>query len=154
MRDRAAVLEWLAQAPPEAAVLAAALAEALREFGAEPGNRPAISTPLEAPAPPSWPERLWTVPDRTRLTVADVAKALDKTPNAIHKLTARAAKEQQKQQDDPDYTMDPTVIPCRRAHDGTWSFVAGELRQWKEQTDEIVARPPAPFGERLRVSGN
>lgn len=76
-----------------------------------------------------WRERLWLVPADTRLTLDEVAAALDRSRSWIYqRLDARFGN---------------GVIPHRMAVDGAERvFVAGELRGWIQQQEVIVQSGP------------
>lgn len=78
---------------------------------------------VHEPTPETWRERLWTVPADTRLGVVEVAEAMgDKPRSWVYARTGPAAE-------------DP--LPCRKL-DGTLVFMAGELREWIEDREEVV----------------
>ncbi|MFC1531569.1 hypothetical protein ACFL5T_04930 [Gemmatimonadota bacterium] len=44
-------------------------------------------------------------------------------------------------------------LPHRKAQDGSLVFVAGELRQWIQNTEQTIAGPPLTYEARLKVLG-
>lgn len=82
----------------------------------------------------TWRERLWTVPADTRLGVVEVAEALGRPKSYVYARTGESAE-------------DP--LPCRKL-DGTLVFLAGELREWIQEREEVVHRGRPAHG--LRVS--
>lgn len=130
MRTLADLRRWAQDAPPGTSIPAAALVEVLDELEeASPG--PAELTDVE---PASWRQRIWTVAADTRLGVVEVAEALGRPKSYVYARTGERA-------DDP--------LPCRKL-DGTLVFLAGELRAWIEEREEIVHRGVSTRG--LRVS--
>lgn len=80
--------------------------------------------------PDSWRERLWMVPAETRLYTADVAEAVDRSPNWVHQRTS----------DSEDHDRIP-----HRKRNGQLVFKAGEVREWlKAQEEVIVAGSSTP----------
>ena len=129
MRDVAEVVALIQRLPDgttftRAAVLKLCGAEVAGDAGSRAGEEAA-----SVPAPPSWKEKLWTVPAQTRLGVAEISEALGKQPSAIHKLRAREKRDRAK-------GRPVDALPCRKAFDGTLTCTAGELRDWLDRTDK------------------
>ena len=76
-----------------------------------------------------WRERLWDVDADVRLGVREAAEALGRPRSFVY-----------------SHTKGHEAIPHRR-QDGRLVFVAGELRQWIRDREDVVASPPT-----LRVS--
>jgi len=72
----------------------------------------------------SWRERVWLVPDETRLGVRDVAEALSRSTSWVYKKASRAAGSR--------------GLPCRKL-EGELAFTAGELRAWIAK-HEVIER--------------
>lgn len=85
--------------------------------------REALSENLPEPSPEpveptSWGERLWTVPAETRLGVQELSEALDRPKSFVYKATSS------------------DEIPHRKMS-GSLVFVAGEIRGWIRETEEV-----------------
>ena len=97
------------------------------------------------PAEPSqfeltWRERLWLVPAETRLGIAELCEALDRSQSWAYRRTGSKAE-------------DP--LP-HRLLDGQLVFVVGEVRHWIRTNEESVHELPMDStpGERaLKVVG-
>ena len=107
---------WLAKAPPGTLVPADTLAQAL------PANPSADAVGQEAL---SWRERLWLVPPDTRLGVAELLEALGRTRSWLYRHTG------------PNSPC--SRIPHRKL-DGELLFLAGEVRHWLAETEQIMVR--------------
>ena len=120
------VLEWLAGAPEGTALSAAAVHRLLLAV-VDVNPVPAV---LAVDLTPTWRERLWSVPGDTRMTLPEAAEALGKSKSWAYKRTGPKSRER---------------LPCRRL-DGELVFVAGELRRWIQDHEEIIepGRPERP----------
>ena len=107
---------WLRQAPPGTMVPAAEIAQLLTdaETAEEQPENAALVT---------WRERLWTCPPNTRLGTAEILEALGRSESWLYRHTGPKAK----------YAR----IPCRRL-DGELVFVAGEVRVWLTEQEEVL----------------
>lgn len=116
MNTLADLRRWAEEAPVGTTVPASALVELLDELE--------DSAPVEVAElqPETWRERLWTVPADTRLGVVEVAEALGRPRSYVYARTGERAE-------------DP--LPCRKL-DATLVFMAGELREWIEDREEVV----------------
>lgn len=123
------VVAWLAAAPAGTSVSAAELHRLLTDAAPEP-IRPEAAVPVPVD---SWRARLWSVPADTRLTLPEAAEALGKSRSWLYKRTGPKSTER---------------LPCRRL-EGELVFLAGELRRWIEDHEQVVERGRA---ERMRVS--
>ncbi|HEY0776572.1 MAG TPA: hypothetical protein VGD56_01275 [Gemmatirosa sp.] len=120
---------WLRVAPPATLVPAADVLAAL-EQDAPPADEPRADAP--AALPTSWRERLWLVPDATRLGVLEVAEALGRPRSWVYRRTGPTAEQH-----------GVTPLPCHRL-DGELVFRAGELRAWVTAHEVAVHAPPTP----------
>jgi hypothetical protein len=122
------LLAWAEAAPPGTSVPAASLIDALRQIGAEP---PAHITPGDGQgtAPVTWAVRLWQVPAQTRLGPVEMLEAVGRPKSWLYRHTGPKA---------------PSRIPHRKL-DGALVFVAGEVRQWIEEHEEIVVAGRGPL---------
>jgi predicted DNA-binding transcriptional regulator AlpA len=115
------LLEWLGSAPDGTSIPAASMHRLLSEMtDAEPD----VPVPAAAPDPvaSSWRTRLWTVPAETRLTLPEAVEALGRSRSWVYKRTGPKS---------------PERLPCRRL-EGELEFVAGELRQWIRDHEEVI----------------
>ncbi|HUG00646.1 MAG TPA: hypothetical protein VML95_02150 [Longimicrobiales bacterium] len=128
--NRTELERWCAQAPPGALVPAAWVAEALEAEGDTPARPP---TPVVATEPASWRTRLWIVPANTRLGVSELTEALGRSRDWAYRHTSPKATHR---------------LPHRKL-DGELVFLAGELRAWLSEHEEIVERG-RPEGEESR----
>jgi predicted DNA-binding transcriptional regulator AlpA len=112
------LLEWLAHAPAGTTLDAGAVHEMLSELAAP------LPEAIAAPAAdvPTWRSRLWTVPADTRLLLPEAAEALGRSRSWLYKRTGPKSRER---------------VPCRRL-DGELVFLAGELRRWIQDHEEII----------------
>ena len=108
---------WLRQAPPGTLVQAAEIAQLLTDT--ETVGEPVENAALVV----TWRERLWTCPPDTRLGSAEILEALGRSESWLYRHTGPRAK----------YAK----IPCRRL-DGELVFVAGEVRVWLAEQEEIL----------------
>lgn len=111
--------DWLARAPPGTLVPAELVARAIPsdgsiEFLANTNQQVG-----------SWRERLWLVQGDTRLGVAELLEATGRTKSWLYRHTG------------------PNSPGCRIPHrklDGELVFLAGEVRQWLQDTEKVVVR--------------
>jgi predicted DNA-binding transcriptional regulator AlpA len=120
------VLDWLGNAPSGTSVDAASIHRMLL---AVVDAEPAAPAPVPADVP-TWRTRLWSVPAETRLTLPEAAEALGRSRSWCYKRTGPKS---------------PERLPCRRL-DGDLVFLAGELRQWIREHEEVIeaGRPERP----------
>jgi hypothetical protein len=112
-------------------------ADAVRAWLAE---EPASAMPRPVDTPPQpvgWREKLWTCPDAVRLSVPELAEALDRSPDWVYRATSPKRA----------IAHGRAPLPCRKL-DGVLVFEAGPVRAWL-QTSEQIVNPEAP---RLRVA--
>lgn len=92
--------------------------EAIREALASlPDARQADTPPTAAEV--TWRERIWTVPAETRLGAKETAEAIGRPTSFVYRATS--AK----------------TIPHRKL-EGELTFVAGELRAWIRDQEEVI----------------
>ena len=106
---------WLRQAPPGTLVQAAEIAQLLADTETveeRPGNAALVT----------WREKRWTCPPETRLGRAELLEALGRSDSWVYRRTGAKAKAR---------------IPCRRL-DGELVFIAGEVRTWLSEQEEIL----------------
>jgi hypothetical protein len=85
------------------------------------------SEPSTAPAEATWRERLWSVSPDVRLGVPEAAEAFGRPVSWVYRHTsAKSGLE---------------LLPHRRL-DGELVFLAGELRAWIREHEEVVQRGP------------
>ena len=113
--DKNSVLSWLRDAPPGTLVLAAELAARL---DLETDTERVANGPEQ-----TWREKLWTCAPETRLGKAELLEALGRSGDWLYRHTGAKAR--------------CSRIPCRKL-DGELQFVAGEIRQWLLEHEEIV----------------
>ena len=107
---------WLRQAPPGTLVQAAEIAQLLADTETveeRPGNAALVT----------WREKLWTCPPETRLGRAELLEALGRSDSWLYRHTGPKAK--------------AARIPCRRL-DGELVFIAGEVRTWLAEQEEVL----------------
>ncbi len=102
---------------PPAELLIQALTDALNRTA---GLAPATVT-VTATVTLSWRERLYTVPSELRLGLDEVAEALACSPRTVRRHIADSG------------------LPSRRRFD-EFVIVAGELRGWLEDNEQVVNR--------------
>lgn len=94
------------------------------------------STPVAATTPASspvtWRERIWLVPEDTRIGVEELTEAVGRSKHWVYRHTSRG------------------TIPHRK-FDGALVFVVGEVRSWLLSHEAVVAAPVNQYGRR-RVS--
>lgn len=125
LRERAVTLSalraWLAQAPRGTLVDAGAL---LTLVEAEP-TAVATVAGSDDRTPATWRERLWIVPAETRLGVTEVAEAIGRPRSWVYRHTSEKA------------AADGGRLPHRKL-DGELLFVAGEIRDWIRDSEEML----------------
>ncbi len=133
LRDRLAAI--VAELPAGASVTLPA--DAVREWLDEesPDCGPALVRPPEAAAA-SWRERVWSCPAETRLTAAEAAEALGRPVSWIYRRSMTATPREIERAHRRGGRL-PDRIPCRRAG-GQLVILAGELREWIREHEEIV----------------
>ena len=102
--------------------------DTLRKWLDEHPERPAAPGGTADERPASWRERLWEVPEQTRIGVEELAEAIGKSTSWVYKQTSRSA---------PGATL-----PFRKMG-GDLVFVAGEIRAWLETEETIMVRSEA-----------
>lgn len=123
------LLTWCSSAPAGTQLDAASVAEIL---SAETPSTFGTRVPEVSTDPTQWREKLWTVDASTRLGVVEVAESLGRPASYVYA-----------------HTKGSSPIPHAKL-DGALVFVAGELRQWIADREDIIA--PGPSGTRtLRV---
>jgi predicted DNA-binding transcriptional regulator AlpA len=127
----ASLLEWLRDAPPNTAVDAAEIAKRIAESGE------ALDTTHGGSPEPTWREKLWTIPPETRIGRKELLQALGRPASWLYRHTSPKSE--------------CARIPHRKL-DGELVFVAGEVRQWLIDHEEIVV-PGRPLGECVTRSG-
>lgn len=119
---------WLARAPDGTTVDAAVMRRLLDQLeGTIEPERPALA--VVEPSPPSWREKLWTVPAETRIGRVELLEAVGKTASWLYRHTAEKRK------------PGTPRIPHRKL-DGELVFVVGEIRTWIRQHEEIIEAGP------------
>lgn len=66
------------------------------------------------------PERLAAAPPDTRIGVQELAEATGRSRSGIYKLVRDSG------------------LPARKLHDGSFTFVVGDVRQWFNEREQIV----------------
>jgi hypothetical protein len=127
------VLRWLEQAPASTTLAAPDLLAVLAPFVANPATREVL--PAAEPSTASWRERLWVVPPETRLGVREAAEALGRPVSFVYRHTGAKIG-------------DGDRLPHRKL-DGELLFVAGELRAWLREHEEIITQGQAVTPLRL-----
>ena len=113
---------WLSEAPTGTQLDAATLAEALADLVPdEPHGEPELA--VEPAGAWTWAERIWTVPAERRLGTREVLEALGKGKTWLygHMSEERGVDR----------------LPYRKL-DGELVFLAGELRAWIRDHEEII----------------
>jgi hypothetical protein len=131
---------WLEAAPAgtqlDARAVLAVVRAAQPSAGSGPGSggadrgAPCADDPASPPPAASWRERLWTVPAETRLGAREVAEALGRPKSWVHRRTAPKAAE-----------CGAPRLPHRKI-DGALIFLAGEIRTWVAEHEEVVVAAP------------
>jgi predicted DNA-binding transcriptional regulator AlpA len=122
MKSTAELLRWLASAPEGTEVQAAALYRLL-VAALDADEAPEPHGPALLAHEPGWRERLWTCPQETRLSIHELSEAIGKSTSWLYKRTGPKATGER--------------IPCRRLA-GELEFVAGEIRGWLQDNEEII----------------
>jgi hypothetical protein len=115
---------WLRTAPPGTLVPV----EAVRHLVDGPAPEevePSTEGPVEL-APRPWRVLLWEVPAETRLGVEEVLEAVGRPRSWVYRRTGPSARDR---------------IPHRRL-DGALVFLAGELRAWLRDREDVVEAGP------------
>lgn len=118
---------WLRAAPPGTLVPAAEIAQLL-------ADTETVEKQPDSAVLVTWREKLWTCPADTRLGRAEVLEALGRSDSWLYRHTGPKAK----------YAR----IPCRRL-DGELVFVAGEVRTWLAEQEEVLEPGRTSPGVRL-----
>ena len=127
MSTLADLARWAADAPPGTLVPAEQLAELLEHLADTPAETATPATP--------WRVLLWSCDPETRLGRDELLEAVGRPPSWLYRHTGPAAEHR---------------IPHRRM-EGQLVFVAGEVRRWLREREEIEVGGPSD-GPRLRVS--
>lgn len=120
------VLRLLSQLPATAQVPVGWVREQLQDAGAEVSDGGA---PDPAGAAATWREKLWTVPDETRLGTLELAEALGRPESWVHRHCSKASGYE--------------LLPHAKL-DGARVFKAGEIRAWLKEHEEVIAKPATP----------
>jgi predicted DNA-binding transcriptional regulator AlpA len=135
------LLSWLEGLPEGTLLSPEGLLDKLRaqdiDRASHQGDGSSCLSSAPAADPPTWCEKLWTVPAETRLGVAEVSEALGRSKAWIYHHTAEKATSR---------------IPHRKL-DGSLVFLAGEVREWQADSEEVIEPAVVPFRQRLKVSG-
>ena len=114
--------EWLTRAPAGTQIDARVLLLLLEELGEVP--EPAAGNGDDA-GDRTWRERLWKVPGDTRIGTVELCEALGRPRSWVYRHTSLRSG--------------CTLLPHRKL-DGQLVFVAGEIRAWLRENEEIVER--------------
>ena len=98
-----------------------AIEHAIGGKGGEPAAPRPAATWVHAAG--TWRERLWTVPDDTRLGVRELAEALGRPRSWVYRHTSKRSG--------------LPLLPHRRL-DGDLMFVAREIRDWVQTHEDVV----------------
>lgn len=112
------VVRWCRRAPKGTLLDARKMTQLLEQISEtdQPLKR---CRPIETSAVElTWRERIWIVPDETRMGVGEVAEALGRAESTVYRLTA--ARE----------------MPHRKLG-GVFVFVAGEVRRWIREAETV-----------------
>jgi predicted DNA-binding transcriptional regulator AlpA len=102
-------------------------ADALEAAMGVKGSGPAgPQPPALFSVPTTWRERLWVVPDETRLGVRELAEALGRPRSWVYRHTSKRSGLQ--------------LLPHRKL-DGDVVFVAAEIRAWVASHEDVVVKP-------------
>lgn len=119
------VLRQLEPIPDGSLVPVAHVRELLR---AAMPNGPIAKAIDDAPVAESWRQVLWTVPDATRLGVAELSEAIGRPRSWVYRHCSPASGLPQ--------------LPHRKL-DGSLTFVASEIRDWLRIHETSVVEPTA-----------
>lgn len=114
------VIGWCRAAPQGTTLSAAAVADWLEPLTSD---APAEVTGHLPPEPTTWRERLWTVPEETRIGVRELAQAVGRTPSWVYRHTS---------------TKSGLPLLPHRKLDGELIFVVGEVRTWIRSHEEVL----------------
>lgn len=132
------LLDALGRLPSGTLVPAHELRRMIADYVPPPPLEPATVGPVadisSRSDPPGWRERLWQVPDDTRLAVREVADAIGKSRSWVYARTAPSTER--------------IPIPHRKL-DGELVFVAHEIRAWLQQV-EVISQPALVRVQRRR----
>jgi predicted DNA-binding transcriptional regulator AlpA len=122
IRSIAALSEWLNDFPKGTLLTV----DAIRDLVAQiPGGPPLIAVE-DTTHTMTWRERLWTVPQDTRIGSVELAQALGKSRSWVyHRTQVHSAH---------------IPLPHRRIDNGQLEFVVREIRLWLTQVD-VVCTP-------------
>jgi len=120
-RALSAFRRWLDAAPPGTLVPVDYVTHALDDPDDDPTSETQRDTNL---GPPSWRERLWTVPPDTRIGATELAEALGVSRKWVYARTSTRG--------------DRRPIPHRKI-DGLLFFRVGDVRAWLDDTEERIA---------------
>lgn len=139
------LLRWLKRAPASTSFRADALATLLESL---PAAGPEVELRAESPSLAwTWRERVWTVPAETRLGTAELAEALGRPKSWIYERTSRPKTVE----DRHNRETEGPPLPFRKL-DGTLVFVAGEVREWIREREDIMQPPPGPGPGTIRIA--
>ena len=88
------------------------------------GSVEAHGPELAETLPVDWRERLWVVPAETRLGVTELCEALGRSRSWVYRHTGSCSQENR-------------VLP-HRLLEGSLIFVAGEVRTWIREHEEVI----------------
>lgn len=120
-----ALVDWLSSAPAGTTLDAAQLLALLTQMP-ESNATPTMPVPESMPdglAAP-WSERIWTTHAETRLGVREAAEAIRRPTSFVYRHTSAKCAAGER-------------LPYRKL-DGELLFVAGELRTWLADHEEVV----------------
>jgi predicted DNA-binding transcriptional regulator AlpA len=115
------LLAWLDQAPGGTLVAAEQVREILQTLIRRPPTSP--EAPSLANAALSWRERIWTVPEQTRLGCRELAEAVGRPVSWVYRRTSERSG--------------CGLIPHRK-FDGELVFVASEIRSWIGKHEHVI----------------
>ena len=119
---------WVGSAPAGTMILASSLAECLSDTPERAsGQRSTAATP----EPPTWREKLWTVPAEMRIGVRELAEALDRSVSFVYRHSGSAKS-------------GVSLLPHRKL-DGELVFVVGEIRGWIQRNEQTIVAGRAPL---------
>ena len=133
-RTLADVMMWLENAPSGTLVPTGAVLAQLRGVVTTVPAQPEEAAQVRL----GWQERLWSAPDETRMRVNDICEALGRPKSWVYRHTSQAAGLPR--------------IPHRKL-DGELVFVAGEVRQWVREHEEVVHSATVPIKPIALIAG-